>query len=250
MFPVSDLSENLLLCVFDHEAVGSDRSLGTKQISISDLTVVRAPFYALPVLVCASWRGLFPAHDPPLPPLCLTPVAQGKEHDFWAGLEGIASTDSGKVEATGQVHLALELLSPSSPEWNTPDSLQGGMNGALCARISLSSHCAASTFAGSRSAGILLRCRDHLIALLPVTGKEEVLKVTVVEAADLTAMRANGPADPCVKLTIGDSKIETPAVAKTLAPMVRTRSPRVHAIIYDTRTRPHRGGSSLHTRRL
>ena len=54
---------------------------------------------------------------------------QGKEHDFWTGLEGIASTDSGKVEATGQVHLALELLSPSSPEWASFDSLQGGMAG-------------------------------------------------------------------------------------------------------------------------
>lgn len=42
VFPVSDLNENLLLNVFDHEAVGSDRSLGTKQIPISDLTVVRA----------------------------------------------------------------------------------------------------------------------------------------------------------------------------------------------------------------
>lgn len=51
-------------------------------------------------------------------------------------------------------------------------------------------------------------------------GKEEVVKVTVVEAADLTAMRTNGPADPCVKLTIGDHKIETPAVTKTLTPVV------------------------------
>lgn len=56
-------------------------------------------------------------------------MLQGKEHDFWTGLEGIASTDSGKVEATGQVHLALELLSPSSPEWASFDSLQGGMVG-------------------------------------------------------------------------------------------------------------------------
>lgn len=66
------------------------------------------------------------------------------------------------------------------------------------------------------------------------------MKVTIVEAADLTPMRANGPADPCVKLTIGDSKIETPAVPKTLTPVVRcsqTTSFRtslfLSALIYD-----------------
>ena len=60
--------------------------------------------------------------------------------------------------------------------------------------------------------------------LIYLVGKEERVKVTIVEAADLTPMRANGPADPCVKLTIGDSKIETPAVHKTLTPVVRLLS--------------------------